>query len=84
MDLETKNQSTKSSPQNRTNDLVDSVAIVKLSDDQEESDDIPDKRNIEQLARRLVIYLRPQMLKLSKSPLVKPPDGMPTLKDWFG
>ncbi|KAH8100640.1 hypothetical protein BXZ70DRAFT_165827 [Cristinia sonorae] len=34
--------------------------------------------------RRLHIYRRPHVLLLSKSPLVKTPDGMPSLKDWFG
>ncbi|KAH7915376.1 hypothetical protein BJ138DRAFT_1141973 [Hygrophoropsis aurantiaca] len=34
--------------------------------------------------RPLVIYSRPQLLYLHKSPLVKLPPGMPALKDWFG
>jgi zinc finger CCCH domain-containing protein 13 len=32
----------------------------------------------------LYIYSIRQCLYLSKSPLVKAPDGMPLLKDWFG
>lgn len=34
--------------------------------------------------RRLIVYSRKQILYLSKSPLVKPPDGMPSFKSWFG
>lgn len=34
--------------------------------------------------RPLIIYSRIQMLALSKSPLVKPPDGMPPFKTWYG
>ena len=34
--------------------------------------------------RPRVIYSRADLLTLSKSPLVKPPDAMPSLKDWYG
>lgn len=37
-----------------------------------------------QSARPLHVYKRPELLFLSKSPLVKPPDGLPPLKEWFG
>lgn len=37
-----------------------------------------------QSPRPLHIYTRAQLLTLSVSPLVKVPDGMPELKDWFG
>ncbi|TDL28665.1 hypothetical protein BD410DRAFT_781186 [Rickenella mellea] len=40
--------------------------------------------NTERPNRRLIVYTRRQALRLSQSPLVKPPDGMPPLKDWFG
>lgn len=32
----------------------------------------------------VIVYTRPQLVHLSKSPLVAPPQGMPDLKDWFG
>ncbi|KDQ16605.1 hypothetical protein BOTBODRAFT_64580 [Botryobasidium botryosum FD-172 SS1] len=35
-------------------------------------------------APKLVSYTRAEVLYLSRSPLVKPPDGMPALKEWFG
>ena len=34
--------------------------------------------------RPLVVYTRAQLLYLHQSPLVKPPEGMPAFKDWFG
>ncbi|KAJ7071543.1 hypothetical protein C8F01DRAFT_439119 [Mycena amicta] len=34
--------------------------------------------------RPLLIYTRPQLLRLQSSPLVKPPTAMPELKHWFG
>ena len=75
MDPDTANQDTNVSSANASAiDLVDSMSNMKLSED----------KNTEHPARTLVIYLRPQILKLSKSPLVKPPCGMPSLKEWFG
>jgi hypothetical protein len=84
MDPEIENQPTKSSPKNGANDLVGSMSKFSLNDEHDENDLTLNKGNTEQPARLLVIYPRPQMLKLSKSPLVKLPGGMPTLKDWFG
>ena len=34
--------------------------------------------------RPFVMYSRPELLFLHKSPLVQLPNGMPALKDWFG
>lgn len=34
--------------------------------------------------RPRIIYTRSQLLDLSLSPLVKPPDSMPSFKTWFG
>ncbi|EKM60978.1 uncharacterized protein PHACADRAFT_24203 [Phanerochaete carnosa HHB-10118-sp] len=34
--------------------------------------------------RELHIYAYSQLLRISRSPLVKPPEGMPALKEWFG
>ncbi|KAI6136760.1 hypothetical protein F5141DRAFT_48147 [Pisolithus sp. B1] len=36
------------------------------------------------IPRPFIMYSRSQLLFLHKSPLVKTPDGMPVLKDWFG
>lgn len=36
------------------------------------------------IPRPFIMYPRSQLLFLHKSPLVKIPDGMPVLKDWFG
>lgn len=82
MDPETANQAIKLSPKNGANaDIVDSMSKVSLDDGHPET---LDKRTMGQPTRRLVIYPRPQILRLSKSPLVKPPVNMPALKDWFG
>lgn len=85
MDPDATNQSTNSSPKTGAiNDLVDSMSKINIADDISETDKPLDNKNDEHPARTLLIYSRPQMLKLCKSPLVKPPDGMPALKDWFG
>ena len=34
--------------------------------------------------RPRIVYTRKQLVLLSQSPLVKPPDGMPEFKAWFG
>ncbi|KAF8559241.1 hypothetical protein OG21DRAFT_1503146 [Imleria badia] len=44
----------------------------------------PDSPQIHPLSRPFVMYSRPQLLFLHKSPLVQLPCGMPALKDWFG
>ena len=84
MDPETTNKPTTSPSNTGANDLACSMSNVNLDDKHGESDHSPDKRKAEQPTRRLIIYPRQQTLKLSKSPLVKPPEGMPALKDWFG
>jgi hypothetical protein len=38
----------------------------------------------EAISRPLTIYTRAQILFLHESPLVKPPSGMPPLREWFG
>lgn len=84
MQTETLNQDANSLSQNGSiSDLVDSMSSIKMGDEQPEADDTLAK-NPQSPPRRLVIYTRPSMLKLYKSPLVKPPDDMPALKDWFG
>jgi hypothetical protein len=85
MDPESADQPQKSLQNNEANaDIVDSMSKFILANDHQETRDTPDNKNTEQPTRRLAVYKRPQMLRLSKSPLVKPPEGMPPLKDWFG
>ena len=85
MDPEAENRPTKPSPKNGANtDIVDRMCRVNLDDEDQELHDTVDRQDTEQPGRRLVVYPRPHMLRLSKSPLVKPPEGMPSLKDWFG
>lgn len=72
-----------SSPQNGSIEkLTDSVEKVSLHTDDSKPTST-DKKD-ESPPRPLHVYRRPQILLLSKSPLVKQPDGMPPLKDWFG
>ncbi|KAI0936239.1 hypothetical protein AcV5_004428 [Taiwanofungus camphoratus] len=62
--------------------LVEAVAKVALQDSS--ATDNLDNKIIDAPARPLKIYSRSQVLHLYQSPLVKVPDGMPPLKDWFG
>jgi hypothetical protein len=34
--------------------------------------------------RPVIVYTRPELVHMSKSPLVAPPKDMPDLKEWFG
>lgn len=61
-----------------TNNIVDSLEKVQLQAPQTSEANAPDP------IRPFIVYTRPEALHISKSPLVKPPDGMPALKDWFG
>lgn len=61
-------------------DLTDNMSNVHVDG----HDDTLKTNTMGQPTRRLVIYPRPHLLNLHKSPLVKPPDDMPVLKDWFG
>ena len=68
---------TSDAPQETVDSLADSLANVDIQQDNtEEKDDRP--------PRDLHVYSHFQLLWLSKSPLVSPPDSMPALKDWFG
>lgn len=60
--------------------IAESLGKVSLQNDDTKSS--PDKKD--ESPRLLHVYARPQILQLSKSPLVKQPDGMPALKEWFG
>ncbi|KAG8693189.1 hypothetical protein FRC08_009273 [Ceratobasidium sp. 394] len=46
--------------------------------------DPPSEKAPEPATRPFVQYTRAELLHLSKSPLVKIPDGMPPFKEWFG
>lgn len=69
--------------------LSDGLSNVSL-----QSVDTPDPKDLpssvlpvprgDSVPRPFVMYSRFQLLSLYKSPLVKIPDGMPVLKDWFG
>lgn len=84
MDPDSPSPASKSLPENgTTNDLVGAMSQVNL--DHEQNTDIPfDHEAIKPPPRPLYIYSRDDMLKICQSPLVKPPEGMPALKDWFG
>lgn len=70
--------------------LSDTVAKVSLRPDNPSSQSpepvadslTKDKNDIH--SRPFVMYSRPHLLLLHKSPLVCTPTGMPALKDWFG
>ncbi|OCH96494.1 hypothetical protein OBBRIDRAFT_882979 [Obba rivulosa] len=62
--------------------LVDAVAKVTIEN--VDSLDRPIVPKPDPSSRPLRVYSRGQLLALSKSSLVQPPDGMPALKDWFG
>jgi hypothetical protein len=70
--------------------LSDAVSKVSPQPDQASSQspefitDTLAKDKNEISSRPFVMYSRPHLLFLHKSPLVCPPTGMPALKDWFG
>lgn len=68
------------------NDLADGVANVSLTEEGNSPEPATDQQAEEYAPplRPVVVYTRPQMLFLYRSPLVQTPDGMPALKDWFG
>lgn len=62
---------------------LEKTDIQELSDAQTEATQPPDDA-APSSPRPLVIYTRKQLLRLSKSPLVKAPAEMPDFKSWFG
>ena len=58
---------------------VEKIAIVAEADDTPAGADVSQKQQ-----RPRIIYTRKQLVRLSQSPLVKSPDGMPPFKAWFG
>ncbi|OJA10762.1 hypothetical protein AZE42_00328 [Rhizopogon vesiculosus] len=78
-------------PENDAVDNIsDAVSKVSLRGDQQSSqspESVTDSLAIDKneiYSRPFVMYSRPRLLFLHKSPLVCPPTGMPPLKDWFG
>lgn len=68
--------------QDSVDKLEEALAKADLQEDGDSSTSTDEKDA--QPPRPLHIYKRPQLLFISKSPLVKVPDGMPPLKEWFG
>ncbi|KAI1797792.1 hypothetical protein LXA43DRAFT_266656 [Ganoderma leucocontextum] len=67
-------------PASAVEDVVGAIAKVSLQ--VEVVEDVNEKTA--ETARPLNVYTRHELLHLSKSPLVNPPDDMPPFKDWFG
>ena len=59
-----------------------SRSVGKIALETEDDEDTSSKPTDTQ--RSFYVYTRAQALYLSKSPLVRCPQGMPDFKDWFG
>lgn len=68
--------------QNTVDKLEEALAKTDLQENDGPAS--TDEEKVEQSPRPLHVYKRHELLFLSKSPLVKPPDDLPPLKDWFG
>ncbi|KAI9572813.1 hypothetical protein HD554DRAFT_2326246 [Boletus coccyginus] len=64
--------------------VADSLASLAIQHNSPVSQHSPESPQIHPDSRPFIMYSRPQLLFLHKSPLVQPPCGMPALKDWFG
>ncbi|EPT04244.1 hypothetical protein FOMPIDRAFT_148672 [Fomitopsis schrenkii] len=64
------------------NNLIESIARVSVQDG--DSGDTSTSKSEHVSSQPLRVYTRSQVLYLRDSPLVRPPEGMPSLKDWFG
>lgn len=62
--------------------LASAVANVGLQDTTPPA--LPLDKTHDDPQRPMIVYTRAQLLYLHNSPLVKPPEGMPAFKDWFG
>ena len=62
--------------------VADAMEKVSIQDEQHTHESL--SGGPPQPVRPFITYSRPQCLALHKSPLVRLPDGMPPLKDWFG
>ncbi|KII93485.1 hypothetical protein PLICRDRAFT_35702 [Plicaturopsis crispa FD-325 SS-3] len=82
----TESDASKQTPSPAVDGPASAVEDIALQDDAPSSSRNPssDTPKTENSSRPLYIYTRAQALYLHKSPLVKPPEGMPALKDWFG
>lgn len=71
-------------------EIVDSVVKAVADISIQDSSKAPDSSQAlntpgsKDNAKPVIRWPRLYLLRLSKSPLVKPPDEMPTFKDWFG
>lgn len=63
-------------------DIVEGVANVSVQDG--DCGDTSTSKSERVSPKPVRVYTRSQVLYLRDSPLVKPPEGMPSLKDWFG
>ena len=63
-------------------DLVEGVANVSIHGG--DPGDTSTSKSERVSPKPLRVYTRSQVLYLRDSPLVKPPEGMPSLKDWYG
>ncbi|KZT74709.1 hypothetical protein DAEQUDRAFT_760734 [Daedalea quercina L-15889] len=63
-------------------DLVEGVAQVSMRDTG--SGDTSTSKSERVSPKSVRVYTKSQVMYLRDSPLVKPPEGMPSLKDWFG
>lgn len=64
------------------NNLIEGVARVSVQDG--DSGDTSTSKSERVSSQLLRVYTRSQVLYLRDSPLVKPPEGMPSMKEWFG
>ncbi|KDQ63788.1 hypothetical protein JAAARDRAFT_29835 [Jaapia argillacea MUCL 33604] len=71
---------------NTIDSLVNSVTKVSVKDDNDDSDESSHSSEGDSSVapKPPIVYTRSELLLLHKSPLVKEPDGMPALRDWFG
>ena len=74
---------TDNAPTATIQDLSTAVSNVHLNEDNDNGASAQPAQDVPQ-SRPLIIYTRKQMLALSKSPLIKIPDGMPQFKAWYG
>ncbi|KAH8120141.1 hypothetical protein DFH11DRAFT_1558531 [Phellopilus nigrolimitatus] len=80
------------SPSQSPDEFVKNASVDALVDELEKADiessseaeDTQSNEADSTPSRPRIVYTRRQLLYLSQSPLVRPPDGMPTFKSWFG
>ena len=70
--------------QETVDNIVKAVANISVQDSKAPESSQTTTAESKEHVKPLIRWPRPSLLRLSKSPLVKPPDGMPPFKDWFG